>query len=52
MKVPFIFGAAFAAIAIAGATPSAALGIGETVTPHFSSNRSPISRASQSWPWL
>jgi len=35
MKVPFIFGAAFAAIAIAGATPSAAHGIGETVTPHF-----------------
>lgn len=35
MKVPFIFGAAFAAIAIAGAAPSAAHGIGETVTPHF-----------------
>ncbi|MDA9531068.1 cupin domain-containing protein [Bradyrhizobium sp. CCBAU 25338] len=33
MKVPFIFGAAFAAIA--GAAPSAAHGIGETVTPHF-----------------
>jgi hypothetical protein len=35
MKVPFIFGAAFAAIAIAGAAPSVAHGIGETVTPHF-----------------
>lgn len=35
MKVPSIFGAAFAAIAIAGAAPSAAHGIGETVTPHF-----------------
>ncbi|ULK96450.1 cupin domain-containing protein [Bradyrhizobium sp. I71] len=35
MKVPSILGAACAAIVIAGAAPSAAHGIGETVTPHF-----------------
>ena len=35
MKIPFIFGAACAAIAIAAAMPAAAHGIGETVTPHF-----------------
>jgi quercetin dioxygenase-like cupin family protein len=37
MKEPSIFGAAYAAIAIAIATamPAAAQGIGETVTPHF-----------------
>ena len=35
MKIPSIFGAAYAAIAIATAMPGAAHGIGETVTPHF-----------------
>jgi quercetin dioxygenase-like cupin family protein len=40
MKIPFVFGAACAAIAIATAMPAAAHGIGEdgigeTVTPHF-----------------
>jgi quercetin dioxygenase-like cupin family protein len=40
MRIPFIFGAACAAIAIAIAMPAAAHGIGEhaigeTVTPHF-----------------
>jgi quercetin dioxygenase-like cupin family protein len=35
MKVQSIFSAAYAAIAIAMATPAAAHGIGETVTPHF-----------------
>jgi quercetin dioxygenase-like cupin family protein len=36
MKMRSIFSAAYAAIAIAMATPAAAHGIGETVTPHFS----------------
>jgi quercetin dioxygenase-like cupin family protein len=35
MKMRSIFGAAYAAIAIATATPAAAHGVGETVTPHF-----------------
>ena len=35
MKIRSIFGAACAAIAIATATPAAAHGVGETVTPHF-----------------
>jgi quercetin dioxygenase-like cupin family protein len=35
MKKPSIFGAAYAAIAIAAAVPAAADGVGETVTPHF-----------------
>ncbi|MCK1513636.1 cupin domain-containing protein [Bradyrhizobium sp. 190] len=35
MKMRSIFGAAYAAIAIVTATPAAAHGIGETVTPHF-----------------
>lgn len=35
MKVRSIFGAAYAAIAIATAVPAAAHGVGETVTPHF-----------------
>ena len=35
MKMRSIFGAAYAAIAIAVATPVAAHGAGETVTPHF-----------------
>ena len=35
MKIPSIFGVAYAAIAIATAMPGAAHGIGETVTPHF-----------------
>jgi quercetin dioxygenase-like cupin family protein len=35
MKIRSIFGAAYAAIAIATAAPAAAHGIGETVTPHF-----------------
>jgi alkylhydroperoxidase family enzyme len=35
MKMRSIFGAAYTAIAIAVATPVAAHGIGETVTPHF-----------------
>jgi quercetin dioxygenase-like cupin family protein len=35
MKMRSIFGAAYAAIAIATATPAAAHGAGETVTPHF-----------------
>ena len=36
MKMRSIFGAAYAALAIALATPAAAHGVGETVTPHFS----------------
>jgi quercetin dioxygenase-like cupin family protein len=36
MKMRSIFSAAYAAIATAMATPAAAHGIGETVTPHFS----------------
>ena len=36
MKLRSIFGAAVAAVAIATATPAAAHGVGETVTPHFS----------------
>ncbi|MDF0519339.1 hypothetical protein P0R31_19055 [Bradyrhizobium yuanmingense] len=35
MKMRFILSAAYAAIAVAMATPAAARGIGETVTPHF-----------------
>ena len=35
MKMRSIFSAAYAAIAIATATPAAAHGAGETVTPHF-----------------
>jgi quercetin dioxygenase-like cupin family protein len=35
MKIRSIFGAAYAAIAIATAVPAAAHGVGETVTPHF-----------------
>ncbi|APO55857.1 cupin domain-containing protein [Bradyrhizobium diazoefficiens] len=35
MKIRFIFGAAFAAVAIATATPAVAHGGGETVTPRF-----------------
>jgi quercetin dioxygenase-like cupin family protein len=35
MKIRSIFATAYAAIAIAMATPAAAHGIGETVTPHF-----------------
>jgi hypothetical protein len=35
MKLRSIFGAAYAAIAIATAIPAAAHGVGETVTPHF-----------------
>ncbi|TPQ35277.1 cupin domain-containing protein [Bradyrhizobium guangdongense] len=35
MKIRSILSAAFAAIAIAAATPAAAHGGGETVTPHF-----------------
>ena len=35
MKMRSIFATAYAAIAIAMATPAAAHGIGETVTPHF-----------------
>ena len=35
MKMRSIFGAAYAAIAIATATPAAAHGVGETVAPHF-----------------
>ncbi|MDF0491982.1 MULTISPECIES: cupin domain-containing protein [Bradyrhizobium] len=35
MKVPSILAAACVAISIASAAPSAAHGIGETVTPHF-----------------
>jgi quercetin dioxygenase-like cupin family protein len=35
MKMRSIFGAAYTAIAIAMATPAAAHGVGETVTPHF-----------------
>jgi quercetin dioxygenase-like cupin family protein len=35
MKIRSIFGAAYAAIAIATAAPAAAHGVGETVTPHF-----------------
>jgi quercetin dioxygenase-like cupin family protein len=35
MKIPSIFVAAYAAIAVASAMPAAAHGIGETVTPHF-----------------
>lgn len=35
MKVRSIFGAAYAAFAIATAVPAAAHGVGETVTPHF-----------------
>jgi quercetin dioxygenase-like cupin family protein len=35
MKMRSIFGVASAAIAIATATPAAAQGVGETVTPHF-----------------
>jgi quercetin dioxygenase-like cupin family protein len=35
MKIRFIFGAAYAAIAIATAMPAGAHDAGETVTPHF-----------------
>jgi quercetin dioxygenase-like cupin family protein len=35
MKPRSIFGAAYAAIAIAAAVPAAAHGVGETVTPHI-----------------
>jgi quercetin dioxygenase-like cupin family protein len=35
MKMRSIFGATYTAIAIAMATPAAAHGVGETVTPHF-----------------
>lgn len=35
MKIRSIIGAAFAAVAIATATPAAAHGVGEKVTPHF-----------------
>lgn len=35
MKIRSIVGAVYAAIAIASATPAAAQGAGETVTPHF-----------------
>ena len=35
MRIRFIIGAAYAAIAISTATPSAALGVGEKVTPQF-----------------
>ena len=35
MKIRSIFGAAYAAIAIAAATPAVAHGVGEKVTPHF-----------------
>ena len=35
MKIRSIFGAAYAAVAIATATPAAAHGVGEKVTPHF-----------------
>ena len=35
MKIRSIFGAAYAAIAIATAVPAAAHAVGETVTPHF-----------------
>jgi quercetin dioxygenase-like cupin family protein len=35
MKIRSIFGAAYAAIALATAVPAAAHGVGETVTPHF-----------------
>ena len=35
MKMRSIFSAAYAALAIAMATPAAAHGVGETVTPHF-----------------
>ena len=35
MKMGSIFGVVYAAIAIATATPAAAHGVGETVTPHF-----------------
>src|SRR4029077_264189 len=35
MKIRSIFAAAYAAVAIATATPAAAHGVGETVSPHF-----------------
>ena len=35
MRIRSIIGAAYAAVAIATATPSAAHGVGEKVTPHF-----------------
>jgi len=35
MKMRSIFAAAYAAVAIPTATPAAAHGVGETVTPHF-----------------
>ena len=35
MRIRTIIGAAYAAVAIATATPSAAHGVGEKVTPHF-----------------
>ena len=35
MKIRSVFAAAYAAVAIATATPAAAHGVGETVTPHF-----------------
>ena len=35
MKIRSIFGAAYAALAIATAMPAAAHGVGEKVTPHF-----------------